>query len=161
MTRQLTPQQAYERLADRAAGTEICSAEAYSKLRDWGIDADKADAIVDRLIAQRPIDDRRFAHAYVRDRINNARWGLLKIRQAMRLKRIPSALVNEAIDSELNDETYCSNLAAALRSKARSMPSPIQSADRAKLIRFAASRGYEPELIMQMLSDEYYWRTAD
>ena len=161
MTRQLSPQQAFERLADRAATTEICTAEAYSKLRDWGIDADKAEAIVDRLIAERYIDDRRFAHAYVRDRINNARWGLLKIRQAMRLKRIPSALVNEAIDAELNDETYCANLAAALRSKARTMPSPVQSADRARLIRFAASRGYEPELIMQMLSDEDYWRTAD
>lgn len=161
MTRQLTPQQAFERLADRAAGTEMCTAEAYSKLRDWGIDPDKADSIVDRLVAERYIDDRRFAHAFVRDRINNARWGLLKIRRAMSLKRIPTTLINEAIDSELNDETYCENLAAALRSKARTMPSPIQSTDRARLIRFAAGRGYEPDLIMQMLSDEDYWRTAD
>lgn len=161
MTRQLTPQQAFERLATRAASTEICTAEAYSKLRDWAIEPAKADAIVDRLVADRYIDDRRFAHAYVRDRINNARWGLLKIRQAMKLKRLPSSLIDDAIAAELNDETYCANLAAALRSKARSMPSPVQSADRARLIRFAASRGYEPDLIIQMLSDEDYWRSTD
>lgn len=161
MTRQLTPQQAFERLADRAATTEICSAEASAKLRDWEIAPDVANKILDRLIAERYIDDRRFTHAYVRDRINNAHWGLLKIRRALTLKQISAAIINEAIDSELNDETYCENLAAALRTKARSMPSPIQSADRVRLIRFAASRGYEPSLIMQMLSDESYWRTAD
>lgn len=161
MTRQLTPQQAFERLADRAALTEICSAEAERKLREWQIAPESADAIVDRLIAERYIDDRRFAHAYVRDRINTARWGLLKIRREMRMKRLSSALIEEAIDAELNDETYCMNLAAALRSKARSMPSPLTEADRAKLVRFAASRGYEPGLILEMVADEEYWRNAD
>lgn len=161
MTRQLTPQQAFEHLADRAALTEICSAEAERKLREWQIAPESADAIVDRLIAERYIDDRRFAHAYVRDRINNARWGLLKIRREMRMKRLSSALIEEAIDAELNDETYCMNLAAALRSKARSMPSPLTEADRAKLVRFAASRGYEPGLILEMVADEEYWRNAD
>lgn len=161
MIRQLTPRQAFERLADRAATTEMCSTEAEQKLRDWQIAPEEADAIIDRLIAERYIDDRRFAHAYVRDRINNARWGLLKIRRAMRLKRLPNLLIEEAIDAELNDETYCRNLAAALRSKARSMEQPLLPADRAKLVRFAASRGYEPDLILEMVDDEEYWRNAD
>ncbi len=161
MTRQLTPQQAFERLADRAAMAELCSADVMKKLRDWKIAPADGDKILDRLIQERYVDDRRFASLYVRDRINNARWGLIKIRAAMRLKRLSSAMIDEAIEAEFNEEQYFSNLAAALRSKARNLSEPLTAEDRAKLIRFAAGRGYEPELILDMVADEEYWRNAD
>lgn len=161
MTRQLSPQEAFERLADRAAVAEICSADVIRKLREWKIAPDAAQKILDRLIRERYVDDRRFASLYVRDRINNARWGLLKIRAAMRLKRLSSSIIEEAVEAEFNEEQYFSNLAAALRSKARTLSEPLSADDRAKLIRFAAGRGYEPDLIMEMVDDEEYWRNAD
>ncbi len=161
MTRQLTPQQAFERLADRAAMAELCSADVMKKLRDSKSATADGDKILDRLNQDRSFDDRRFASLYVRDRINNARWGLIKIRAAMRLKRLSSAMIDEAIEAEFNEEQYFSNLAAALRSKARNLSEPLTAEDRAKLIRFAAGRGYEPELILDMVADEEYWRNAD
>lgn len=161
MTRQLSPQEAFERLADRAAVAEICSADVIRKLREWKIAPDPAQKILDRLIRERYVDDRRFASLYVRDRINNARWGLVKIRAAMRLKRLSSSIIEEAVEAEFNEEQYFSNLAAALRSKARTLSEPLSADDRAKLIRFAAGRGYEPDLIMEMVDDEEYWRNAD
>lgn len=161
MTRQLSPQEAFERLADRAAVAEICSADVIRKLREWKIAPDAAQKILDRLIRERYVDDRRFASLYVRDRINNARWGLVKIRAAMRLKRLSSSIIEEAVEAEFNEEQYFSNLAAALRSKARTLSEPLSADDRAKLIRFAAGRGYEPDLIMEMVDDEEYWRNAD
>ncbi len=161
MTRQLSPREAYERLADRAAMAELCSADVIKKLRDWSIAADVAGKILNRLTKERFVDDRRFAALYVRDRLNNARWGLIKIRANMRLKRLSGEIIEEAIDAEFSEEQYFSNLAAALRSKARNLSEPLTAADRAKLIRFAAGRGYEPELILDMIADEEYWRNAD
>lgn len=161
MTRQLSPQQAYERLADRAAVSELCSGEILKKLREWKISPDETGKILDRLIKERYVDDRRFAALYVRDRINNARWGLIKIRAAMRLKQLSQAIIEEAIEAEYSEERYFSNLAAALRAKARALSSPLTPTDRTKLIRFAASRGYEPDLIIDMIGDEEYWRNAD
>lgn len=161
MTRQLSPQEAYDRLADRAAMAELCSADVIKKLRDWSIAADVAGKILNRLTKERFVDDRRFAALYVRDRLNNARWGLIKIRANMRLKRLSGEIIEEAIDAEFSEEQYFSNLAAALRSKARNLSEPLTAADRAKLIRFAAGRGYEPELILDMIADEEYWRNAD
>lgn len=154
----LTPREAYARLADRCATTEICTVEAIDKLRQWGLSEDDCDATVQRLVDERFIDDGRYARAFVRDRIGNSRWGLLKIRHALQLKHIDSALIDAAIAEEVDDEKYFGNLAAALRSKGRNMPSPLSRDDRMKLMRFAMGRGYEPGLVSEMVADEEYWR---
>lgn len=151
----LSPEQAYARLADRCAISELCTAEAREKLRQWGVTPPHADKIIDRLRAERFIDDERFARMWVRDRLNNARWGVLKIRAAARIKHLD---VDQLIDEERNDDAYFANLAAALRSKGCRMPAPLSRNDKAKLMRFALSRGYEPQLVMEMIADENYWR---
>lgn len=154
----LAPAEAYARLADRCATTELCTGEALDKLHRWGVASREAESIVQRLVTERFIDDERFARIWVRDRLWNARWGLLKIRAAMRLKRLEPETVEAAIGEEMDDERYFANLAAALRSKGRRMASPIAYEDKVKLARFAMSRGYEPELVREMLADESYWR---
>lgn len=160
MTRhkQLTVDEAYSRLADRCALAEIATGEALEKLRGWGISAGDAFSIVQRLVDGRFIDDERYARAYVRERVNNARWGVNKIRAAMRQKGLDSDIIRMAIEEELDEETYCRNLAAALRSKGRTMPTPLGRNDYARLVRFAMSRGYEADLVGRMIADEEYWR---
>ena len=157
----LTPDEAYARLADRCSTCEVCTGEALEKLRLWSIGPTEAARIVQRLVNERFIDDERFARAFVRDRLNNSRWGLVKIRHALSLKRIDRAIIAEAIESETDDERYFANLADALRSKGRRMESPLSQADRAKLMRFAVSRGYEPSLVCEMIADEEFWRNDD
>lgn len=159
--KRLTPQEAYSQLADRCAACEMCTGEALDRLRRRGIDEDSAFDIVQRLVDLRFIDDERFARIWVRDRLWNARWGLLKIRNDMRLKRIDDAIISSAINEELDRERYFDNLAAALRSKARTLPSPLTYDLKMKLARFAISRGYEPSLVQEMLRDEEYWRTDE
>lgn len=157
--KQLTPDEAFARLADRCATAEICTGEALDKLRAWGIGPTDAVAIVQRLVDGRFIDDVRFAHAWVRDRLYNARWGVLKIRAAARARQLDESITDEAIGEELDEERYFANLAAALRSKARNMPENLTYADRMRLARFAVGRGYEPALVHEMLRCDDYWRS--
>lgn len=156
----LSADEAYARLADRCATTELSTGEALEKLRRLGVCRCEAIAIVQRLVNERFIDDDRFARAYVRDRVAHARWGVVKIRQSLLLKGVDRQVVDEAITSELDDEVYFRNLEAALRSKASAMASPLDYADRMKLMRFAVGRGYEPSLVQAMLADEEYWRSG-
>ncbi len=160
MTRpeQLTADEAYMRLVDRCSMAEISTGEALEKLRALGISGGESRDIVQRLVNQRFIDDERFARVYVRDRVNNARWGVNKIRAAMRLKGLDTQTIDAAINEELDEDTYFSNLAAALHSKGRNMSTPLSRDDYGRLARFAISRGYEPSLVRDMLGDEDYWR---
>lgn len=146
------------RLADRCAMAEVSTGEALEKLRTFGITGRESHAIVQRLVDERFIDDERFARAYVRDRVNNARWGVNKIRASLRLKGIEQEMIDTALAEELDDETYFGNLAAALRSKGNKMPSPLSRDDYGRLARFALGRGYEPAVVREMLADEDYWR---
>ncbi|MBD5282692.1 MAG: RecX family transcriptional regulator [Bacteroides sp.] len=158
MKKELTPDEARARLMDLCACGEYSSGEALERLRKWGIRGAAAIEIVQRLIDERFIDDERFARAFVRAKVAYSGWGRIKIRAAMAQKGIERELIDLALEEEIDDETYCSNLAEALRSKARTMPEVLDSDCRAKLLRFAASRGYEPGLIMEMLPEEDFWR---
>lgn len=154
----LTIDEAYSRLADRCAMAEVATGEALEKLKGWGITGSDAFAIVQRLVDARFIDDERYARAYVRQCVNNARWGVNKIRAAMRHKGLDADTIRIAIEEELDEDTYFGNLAAALRSKGRNMPSPLGRNDYARLVRFALGRGYEADLVGRMIADEEYWR---
>lgn len=157
----LTIKEAYARLADRCAMAEVSSGEALEKLKGWGISGPDAYGVVQRLIDERFIDDERFARAFVRDRVNNARWGVNKIRLALQQKGIDADIAAVALAEELDEETYFGNLAAALRSKGAKMPSPLSREDYARLVRFALGRGYEPGLVSEMIADEEYWRNDE
>lgn len=137
---------------------EISTGEALQKLEDWGISGQNAFDIVQRLINERFIDNERYARAYVRDRVNNARWGINKIRMSLRQKGVEPEIISLALEEELDQDTYFRNLSAALRSKGGRMPSPLSRENYAKLARFATSRGYEAGLVSEMLADERYWR---
>lgn len=157
----LSADQAYSKLAERCSASEYCTGEALEKLRQWGIDRTDAVKIVQRLVNERFIDDERFADIWVRDRLYNARWGALKIRNALRLKQIDPEIIESAIAENLDPEQYYANLATALRSKARALPSPLPYDAKMKLARFAIGRGYEPALVQDMINDEDFWRNND
>lgn len=154
----ITPEQAYVKLADICAATEISEADAYRYLLRWRIAPEDADAIVSRLVEQEFIDTVRFANVYARHCLWNLRWGVRKVRGAMRQQRIPDMLIDKVLEEEMDYDKYIQILASALRTKARAMSSPLIYADKMKLARFALGRGYEPDLVQEMISDESSWR---
>ncbi|MBD5214867.1 MAG: RecX family transcriptional regulator [Bacteroidales bacterium] len=154
--RQLSPANALIKLEELCARSEQCSYEAYSKLAKWGISSAMADKIVNRLIAKRFIDDGRYAEAFVRDKVVYNRWGFVKIRMALRMKKIDSELIAAAIEAVDEDE-YHNSLIETLRAKSRTLGSPLTFEDKQKLLRHAASRGFEPGLIVSFIKQPELW----
>lgn len=155
MIKQLTPEQALNRLRDYCSRAEISTGEALEKLRKWGIAGRRADDIVQTLVDERFIDDERFARAFVRDKFAYSRWGRIKIRQTLRLKKVDSEYINAAIDEEIDDDAYFETLARLLRAKYAQIADREED-ERAlvmKLLRFAAGRGFEPGLVMRLVRE--------
>lgn len=154
----MTENEAYLRLEELCSRGEYSAAEALERLRRWEINPAAARAMVQQLIDSRFIDDERFARAYVRSKVAYARWGRIKISQMLRAKGIDAQEINKVMEDEIDYDLYCTNLADLLRSKARSMPETLEREHRDKLLRAALSRGYETSLILEMLSEEEFWR---
>ncbi|MDE6160899.1 MAG: RecX family transcriptional regulator [Muribaculaceae bacterium] len=152
MKQSSTPQQAYERMADRCARAEYCSGEVRERLRRQGLSAADALAITERLQRERFIDDGRYARAFVRQKSGYSRWGRRKIAAALAAKRVDRAIIAEAM-TEISPEAYAEGLRALLAAKARSHgPDALATYDgRTRLFRFAASRGFETTAIAAAL----------
>ena len=79
----ISPEKAKVRLEELCARSEQCTGDAYKKLQTWGIARSDAETIVKSLVDRRFIDDERFCHAFVRDKMRFARWGRRKIKAAL------------------------------------------------------------------------------
>lgn len=146
-----------EALCNRA---EHCSYEIAEKLRRRGFPQSQIDGMLERLIATRLIDDRRFATAYVHSKFAYSSWGRIKIRNGLYAKRIPAEIIDEVMEQEIDARQYTLTAFKAIRAKLRSLsPDTDRLQARQKLMRFAASRGYETSLIFRILSSSALWKS--
>ena len=107
-----------------------------------------ADAVVEALVAEGYVDDRRYAAAFARDKSSLSGWGPVKIRSALLARGIDRAVVLEALE-EIDPERAASRLEKVLEAKWRTLRDDPQG--RLKLIRFALSRGYDYEPVRPLV----------
>jgi regulatory protein len=131
---------------------EVCSSEAIEKLDNWGIsDSDKKE-IIDYLIKEKYIDDVRYATHYASDKFRFNKWGKYKIASALKIKKLPEDIIGQALDL-ISTNDYRILLREELEKKMHSIPKSSSYELKGKLYRFAASRGFENDLILELLNE--------
>ena len=143
MAKTLTPPEALHRAAALCSSSEHCITDIREKLSRWGIGELDARTIVERLVQERFIDEERFRFSG---------WGRIKIRYALQQKRIGNNDIVNAL-SLIDEEAYTTLLADLLEKKSRSINDEDVEVRRSKLLRFAASRGFETELVFRILKE--------
>ena len=150
--RYVSPENALYRLAALCSQGEQCEFDMRTKLRNWNIGESDADKIIDRLIDEKYIDETRYANAYCRDKFRFSGWGRIKIGYSLKQKRIDRNVISAALDAIDQDE-YITMLRNILKSKMRLLEAREPIKAKASLIRFAASRGFESDLIFSILPE--------
>lgn len=148
--KELTPGEALNKAAAYCTLCERCVSEVTAKLTAWGVPHCEQEKIITRLIEEKFINEARFCHAFVNDKVRFNRWGRIKIRAALSEKRLPRELVNEAID-DIDEEEYTASLAEVIAAKRKELKGKNDHVAQQKIIRHAASRGYEPSLILRTI----------
>ncbi len=146
-----SPQEALARLQDLCSRSEKCIYDIRQKLITWNISSTDADNIVTKLLTDKFVDEQRYANAYVREKLNIAKWGVQKIARSLSAKRIPTEVIRTALQ-ELNPQNYESELLNLLKKKKQSIKADSERAYKDKLLRFALSRGYEYELCYRLIN---------
>lgn len=142
------------RMAALCSVSEHCESEVREKLQKVAMPAVDIQRIVDRLYDDDYLNTARYCRAFSRDKLRFAHWGRIKIQQALRMKGLPDADIRQALndlDEELGEE-YRSILEEALEQKSRTLHDEDDYTRRGKLIRFAASRGFTPDEILDILN---------
>jgi regulatory protein len=132
------------------ASKETSASDIRHKLHEWKISETDASKIIENLYKEKFIDEQRYATAAVKDKFRLNKWGTYKIRQFLRLKEIPDAIINEAlisIDTADNSEM----LEKLLLAKFKSLKGGPTRENKFKLLRYAQSKGFESEPAMQII----------
>ncbi len=154
MKKELSPEEALYRAAALCSTAEKCKSEIEEKLSRWGISATETRRIVERLEQEKYIDESRYCRSFVNDKIRFDHWGRMKIIAALRQKRIENEHIQAAL-SQIDEDSYRALLQELLTKKQRSLGDEESPANRAKLVRFAVSRGFEPGLVFTLLGTTY------
>ena len=150
--KQITEQQVLSRLMALCARSEHSSGEMLQKMRLWGLDEEAQARVMERLTADRYVDDERFTRAFVNDKIRYNQWGRRKIEQALWAKGVDRSVQQQVLDA-VPEKEYLSVLEPLLKSKARSISGRNEFERQMKLIRFAQSRGFSMDEIEKCLPD--------
>ncbi len=140
--REKTPQQALSALMRLCSRSEKCISDARRLLRGWGVADSDAEAIVRRLVEERFIDEYRYASALVRDKVSMSGWGIHKIRAALAAKGVGRQAVEQAL-SAIDREQDAGRLRLRMERKFRSLGRVASYENRAKIIRYGLSLGYD------------------
>jgi len=150
MMNEKTEQDAYLTLAALCAQAEHCQHEMTEKMRRWQMSDEAQARVMQRLVAERYVDDERYARAFVRDKIRYNKWGRRKVEQALWQKHIDEDIRREVLDA-VGDEEYLEVLRPLLQQKRRNTKAASNYELNQKLMRFALSRGFTFDLIRQCI----------
>lgn len=150
--KKLSESEAFNRLSALCATAEYCRADMMKKMSNWELPYGCEDNIISRLIKERYIDESRYAKAFTRDKFRYSGWGMMRIERELRIKGIDNALIEEAkseIDETENDEM----LRRLIEGKRRTVKGKTEYEIKAKLMRYAVSKGFTMESIYRIIGD--------
>lgn len=159
---ELSPQEAYARLASYCAQAERSPSDLRRRMQRLELEEELQAELLTRLEAEGFVSGERFARAFVHDKHRFNGWGPRRLEHELRRHGIASSVIATALE-ELEEETSAEDeeprVLQLLRAKQRSLPAGLErrkAYDR--LMRFGLYRGYDydevREAITQLLDTE-------
>lgn len=149
--KEISEQSALQRLAALCSRGEHSSGEMLEKMRRWGLSEEAQARIMERLLRDRYVDDERFAHAFVNDKVRYNKWGRRKIEQALWQKGVDEEIRRRVLD-EVEEEDFLTELRDLLKAKSHSITAKNDYERNMKLMRFALGRGYSYDQIRRCIT---------
>lgn len=145
----------YDRALEKAmrycSYQERCLQDMEKRFVAWNVKKSDWDRIIDYLINENFLNEKRYTEAYVRGKFFHKKWGKNKIVLGLMQKRIFGEVVDKAIKQEITDDDYLKMIADLIEKKSVLIEESDSLKKRDKLYRYLLGKGYESELIVEQL----------
>lgn len=149
----LSPEKAHAKAQSYCAYQERSQQEVRDKLYDWGLHSAQVEQLISTLIQDNFLNEERFALAFAQGKLRIKGWGRIKIKQALKFKRVSDKLIQKALKS-LDYDEYEQKLMDICAKKERLLTEKDAFKRRYKLQQFLLSRGFETDLIAEVLKNK-------
>ena len=126
--------------------------EVRNKLYEWGMHQKDVEETISELIDQNFLNEERFSTVYTMGKFRIKGWGRMKIKQGLKLKQVPDKMIQKALKS-IDEDDYLLSLKQILEKKSNLLTEKDSFKRRYLLSRYAASKGYESDLIADQIAE--------
>jgi regulatory protein len=148
----MTAEEALVKTSHICARQEKCIFDIEKKLNDWGLDNISSQKVIDQLIQEKFIDEKRYVKFYVKDKFRFNRWGKIKIRYQLNAKNIYGSIIQDELN-KIDENEYRETLVQLLTHKKNNIKHTDEYKIKSALIRYGSSRGFEADIIYPVIDE--------
>lgn len=148
----LTVDEALVKVMNYCVYQDRCHQEVEKKLDELEMYEEAKAYIITKLIEEDFLNEERFARSYARGKFRIKKYGRLRITRELKAKNI-SAYNLKAGLSEIDEDDYLKTLRDLSEQKLKTLNEPNAYKKRQKLYQHLAYKGYETELIYDVIND--------
>lgn len=150
--KQLTKEQALQKLRHYCAYQERSHSEVRDKLYQLGVWKKEHDEIIASLIEDNYLNEERFAIAFAGGKFRMKQWGRVKIRYELKQKQVSEYSIKKAL-KVIDEEEYEKLLRKLAEEKHGNLKSEQYLIRKKKTQDYLMQKGFEPEMITRILNE--------
>ena len=142
-----------EKIQSFCALQDRCQWEVENKMRKWGVKEDIIENILTDLILEKFIDENRFSESFCRGKFRIKRWGKVKIKNELILRKISFPCIQKGLE-QIEDKEYYSVLKELYEKKKNSLKDKNQFIRKGKIAKYLEQKGFENNLIWELINKD-------
>lgn len=146
----LTPEQAFMKLKHYCAYQERCHQEVKEKAYSFGLRKTDVEQLISKLIEEDYLNEERFARQFVGGHFRLKKWGIIKIKYALKQKRVSDYNIKKGL-LEIDKEAYRKTALQLIKTKWKAVKKDQYLVREAKTQAYLAQKGFEPGLVQALI----------
>ncbi|MFT3826224.1 MAG: regulatory protein RecX [Chitinophagaceae bacterium] len=150
--KQLTKEQALQKLRHYCAYQERCHSEVKEKLYSFGLRKQQVEESISQLIEEDYLNEERFAIQFAGGRFRMKHWGRVKIQYELKQKQVSAFCIKKALQ-QIDEADYLKTLQKLASEKWSSVKGEgvNQFVKMSKTTDYLLQKGYESDLIRHQI----------
>ena len=148
-----TVKEATERIQSFCAIQDRCQWEVEKKMKEWGISDEIIENILTDLILEKFVDEQRFAESFCRGKFRIERWGKVKIKNELKIRKISANCIDKGL-SQINNKEYMQVLKNVYIKKRNSLKDTNQFIRKGKIAKHLQQKGFESNMIWELINKD-------
>ena len=148
-----TVKEATERIHSYCAIQDRCQWDVERKMKEWGISDEIIENILTDLILNKFVDEERFSESFCRGKFRIKRWGKVKIKNELKIKKISKNCIDKGL-LQIKNEEYMEVLKYLYIKKRNSLKDTNQFIRKGKIAKHLQQKGFESNMIWELINKD-------
>ena len=130
--------------------------ELRDKLYEWGLHKKEVELCITLMIEEGYMNEERFAIAYAGGKFRIKQWGRIKIKLALKQKRVSDYCIRKALN-EIDENEYFKTMEKSIAQYSKKVTEKNPMKKRYKVAQYIIGKGFEPDLVWEILKQENWF----